>query len=197
MKNLFFLLFLSITVISCKKKEQTENTPYSVSKGDFLMIVVSDSVEYARECKEDNFSSSSLKESPVFTDFEFTNGNYRVSIYPYGIGMYGLYYFSPTTGFAVDFPQFGEYYSNTFVDSIPGNQLEKHQVYSVPLDTSKIDYLVTSIPEEVESGWDKIKDLRLVYEYRMKFPDSQIGFLHVKKEDGEAKSYFFMNKYKP
>lgn len=149
------------------------------------------------EYREDQFPSSSLKKSPVFTDINLTNGNYRVSIYPYGIGMSGLYYFDPITGFAVDFPQFSEYYSDTFIDLIPGNQLEKHQVYSVPLDTSKIDYLVSSVPGEVEPGWDKIKNLRIVFEYRKKYPDSNIAFLHIVRQDGEEKSYFFMNKYKP
>jgi hypothetical protein len=194
MKNGFFLLFLSIAAFSCKKKELIHSSE-TATKGELLILVVSDSLEYVSEYKSSDLTK--LKKSPVLTDFEFIDGDYRVSIYPNGIGLYGLYYFDPLTDYAVDFPKFSEYYSDTFIDSIPGNKLEKRAFYSVALDTSKIDYLVSSVPGEVEPAWDKIKNLRLVYEYRMKYPEARIAFLNVKKQNGETRKYFFMSKYKP
>lgn len=201
MKNLFFLLFLSVAVISCKKKDHTAINSYSESKGDFLILVVSDSVEYALEYREDQSPTSVLNVTPVYATAEFNASiqGYDVSIYAYGVGIYGTYSTTLNGGFyPVNFPKFHEYYSDTFVDSIPGNQLKKNSVYTIELDTSKVDFILQPYYEnKLEAAWNKIKDLRIVFEYRKKYPDSKIGFLHVEKQNGEAKSYFFMNKYKP
>lgn len=199
MKKLTILILLPVLLVSlsCKKKE-TVHTSESVAKGDLVILEVSDSVECALEYRMHD-PSSQLKETPAHATAEFSNGYYQTTIYVYGIGIYGMYNQEPV-GFwaATEFPQFHEYYSETFVDSIPGNELERHEVYTVPLDTSKIDFFMTPYyPEEVESGWNKIKDLRIVYEYRMKYPHSKISFLCLKKANGEMKKYFFMNKYKP
>ncbi len=200
MKNLTILIVLLLPLIfsSCKKKE-THHASESVSKGEFLILVVSDSVECAMEYKEDQFPSSSLKKSPAYTLAEFGNGYYNISIYMPGVGLYGSFAQDILDGYrVVDFPKFSEYYSDTFIDSIPGNQLKKNEVYATVLDTSKIDFIrYPYYEDEVNLAWNKIKNLRIVFEYRRKFPESQIAFLHVEKQNGEAKSYFFMNKYKP
>jgi hypothetical protein len=201
MKYLLPLAILFVVAASCKKKDHTATSSYSESKGDFLILVVSDSLECAMEYREDLSPTTSLKASPVYAMAEFNSStqNYDASIYAYGVGVSGVYSIIMPGAFnAVDFPKFSEYYEDTFIDSIPGNQLKENAVYNVLLDTSKIDLVLTPYYEdEIEDAWDKIKNLRIVFEYRKKYPDSRIGFLHIKKQNGEAKSYFFMNKYKP
>lgn len=200
MKKLTFLILLPVVLVSlsCKKKEMNHPS-VSASKGDLMILVVSDDVECAMEYKKDGFYTSVLKKSPAYITAEFSNGKYNVAIYTPGVGLYGSYVQNVVGGFwAVDFPQFFPYYTDTFIDSIPGDQLKRNEVYTIPLDTSKVDFI--SFPyyrDKIEEAWDKVKNLRIVYEYRMKFPDSNIAFMRIEKEDGEAKSYFFMNKYKP
>lgn len=164
-----------------------------------MILVVSDDVECAMEYKKDGFPTSALQKSPAYITAEFSNGNYDVSIYTHGVGLYGFYEQNVSGGFwALDFPQFYPYYTDTFIDSIPGDQLNKNEVYTIPLDTSKIDFIsYPKYEDKLQGAWDKVKNLRIVYEYRMKFPDSQIAFMRVEKQNGEAKSYFFINKYKP
>lgn len=200
MKKLTVLIFLPVLIValSCKKKE-TNHSSESVSKGEFLILVVSDSLECAMEYHEDTDPSFGMSESPIYTTAEFSNGNYDVMLYMHGIGMYGFYEQNVVGGFwVVDFPVFEEYYSNIFIDSIPGSELDRHAVYNMELDTSRVDFIrYPYYKEEIFSEWDKVKDLRILYEYRMKYPASKIAFLRVEKENGEAKSYFFINKYKP
>lgn len=197
MKYLLPLVILFTLAASCKKKE-TNHPSTSVSKGDFLILVVSDSLEGAIEYNEDSSPLTNMSESPVYTTGEFSNGYYQIMIYMKGIGMYGFYEMDVLSGNrVVDFPVFEEYYSDIFIDSIPGNELDRHVVYNVELETSKVDFVMNTDPGKVLAAWDKVKDLRLVFEFRKKYPDSKIAFLHVIKLNGEEKSYFFINKYKP
>ena len=198
MKYLLPVVILFAVAVSCKKKETNHFSDASVSKGDFLILVVSDSLECAMEYHEDTNPSFGMSESPVYTTAEFNGGNYDVTIYVKGVGMYGFYELNVVGCYCVvDFPIFQEYYLDTFIDSIPANQLDKNAVYQVELDTSKIDFVMAAYPDKLEAAWDKVKNLRILYEYRMKYPASKIAFLHVVKENGEEKSYFFINKYKP
>lgn len=200
MKYLLPLFILFAVSVSCKKKETNHPSDASVSKGDFLILVVSDSVECAMEYRRAPYSLSGMKESPlhVMAYFNSSTANLDVQIEVYGVGVFGMYtIITPGPPYVVDFPMFHELYSETLVDSIPGNKLANNVVYTVPFDTSRVDFIMYSDPGKLESSWNKVKNLRLVYEYRKKFPDSKIAFLHVEKQNGEEKSYFFMNKYKP
>lgn len=201
MKYLLPVVILFAVAVSCKKKETNHFSDASVSKGDFLILVVSDSVECAMEYREDLSPNTSLEASPVTASaqFNFTTQYYDASIYANGVGIYGSYSINVFGSYyVVDFPTFTEYYLDAFVDSIPGNRLKKNDSYMVTLDTSKVDFVLQSnYPNKLEEAWEKIKNLRIVFEYRKKYPDSNIAFLHIVRQDGEEKSYFFVNKYKP
>ncbi len=211
MKNLVFFIALSLVFLSCKKEKQpdipvvTDNPSNSddpsnettIAKGEYLIIAVSDSVEYANEYHMN--SASELTEIPMNISHKmvFINNQtyYRKEIHAYGINLIlGILCDSLIT--PLDFPYFTAQ-SGNFIESVVGNELERGEAYSLELDPLKV--VSYSSPNEtvLENSWSKIKNLRIVHEYRTLFPDSKIAFLYLKKQNGEAKSYFFMNKYKP
>ncbi|WP_294672872.1 hypothetical protein [uncultured Fluviicola sp.] len=192
----YLLPLIIIVAVSCKKKD-INHTPISVSKGVFLAVVVSDSVEYAVEYEANEFLS--LNESPLNTSSVF-NGTTGITYYDMFIDAYGV---GPITHYRMEVPsfyamEFINFYGYHLVDSVPGEELDEHAVYNVSLDTSRIDFIFGSnLPEELEFGWSKIQNLRIVSEYRKNYPDSRIGFLYLEKADGESRRYFFMSKYRP
>lgn len=202
MKNLTFLILilLSIVFISCKKKPNHSSRP--VSKGEVLMVVVSDSleyiIEYERVEKEAPFYPSPLMGDDLYS--EFIDGHYRFFIVPNALETTTTFYIDPIENVLVDFPVFKGYYP--IIDSLSGADLGRHHFSSVPLDSSQVDFVIPYYSNQWDGGgwrsaWNKIKNVNIVYEYRKKYPDSRVAFLCLKKSSGETKRYFFMSKYKP
>lgn len=202
MKKIIILIFLSMSMIfvSCDKKTAKPSTQFE-SKGEFLMLVVSDSLEYAIEYEKANegalFYESPLADNNLYQ--EFIDGYYRYVIHPTALEMTGMFYVDPIEKVVVNFPTFNSYYP--YIDSIPGSQLKK-QFYPISLDSSQVDFVIPFYSNQWDGGgwksaWDKVRNLKIVYEYRGKYPKSKVAFLCLKKSSGETKRYFFMNKYNP
>lgn len=188
----YLLILLTATLFfSCKKKEPIPYKP--VSKGNYLVLVVSDSLDYALEyVGHTDYIGDTC--ATLYIEFNTATLLYRVDLYAHQVDVISAFYLNPFTDLlaVTGFPSFSRY-PGIFVDSIPGSSL-KHSANPVALDTSKIVFMLGD--HEWTEAWGHVSDLYLLKEYRLKYPQSKVSFMSLTNAAGEKKKYFFMCKKK-
>lgn len=197
MKSLITIVLFTFCITACKKKENKDNAE-PLSKGNFLVVAVSDDVDYAIEYKVNSpldsmpMVFSAYQIDPVTLMFECYLGmkvpGWELSFFKMNfIPMYTVNQFPTITTYV------------PYVDSIPGSELQ-HTGEKVNIDSTEIKIL--SDPSEYHlkwdrnwgPAWDKISDLKLVRNYRIHYPNSKVGFINFKHVNGENRRFFFMVK---
>lgn len=215
MRQLFTLILISFSLLSCKKKEPSSiSIGENNSMGTYLVIVVSDSIEYGVEynipgplvsifgINDTVIWQPTLADSvPVtMTTYTYFDTDSLQFIDQNSIGCQGYYLatFNSKSAFphyVIDSTFVFTGYSHLsqedihfipkseFVYTNKSNELDDNQVYSIFSDKS-----------DWESGWELIKCLKIVYQYRLVDQDSKIGYMKQVNVQGKIRRYFFLAK---
>jgi hypothetical protein len=191
MKNFFIaLLAFSICNSACKKKEFQPN-PGSVSNGNLLVLVVSDTLEYAIEY---DVQEGQLSDSPGTYYAEFDNAtqvfDVQIAVGPFGALM--LFQIDPFTEGVSEYPEMLD--MGMPRDSIPtGSYALGHTPFPLQIDSTHIHFIHPSA-KNWTAAWTQISNLRIVKAYRNHSPNSKIGFYSLKNNQGIIKNYFLLVK---
>ena len=165
MKFIITVIILGFLIAGCKKDKvnpiETVNQNYYQSNGNFLILVVGDTLESAYE-----YGLSTI---------QFNNDSLPINYesVPDGIGMYEYQYWK----FQPNSDTLFWTYSNNFMfveDEINANNLLSLNS-SLTFDLNQFQIIGSTVNTNIQDLWINVSQLDIVKEYRDSSPNSKIG----------------------